>query len=676
LASGTLNTDNQTISLVGNNLTITNGNTVTFPATTDSQTLSISGNNLSLTNGGSVDLSGFTNTDSQTVTGIVSGTNLLLKLSNVATETLDLAPFAVDTNTDSQTVTGIVSGTDLLLKLSNVATETLDLSSLTTTPTTLADSDGDTNIVVDNGTDPDTISFTVSNTEHFRMDGYRLEVLNSNNNMAIGLGSLSNVTTGTHNVAVGNNTLSNNTIGTFNTAVGDTALQNNKASQNTALGGIAGSSLNTSNSINNTFLSNRADTTSGTIITNATALGANAVVTTSNTIQLGDTNVTLINTSATVSATAFRGDGSELTNIQFGLDLNNNFLVGTQMNSLSSTLQWYEGRHNFAVFNGALQNNVTGYQNIAIGENALNDNSTGFYNIALGVQAMTENTTGVSNIGLGYQVLYNNKGSYNIGIGSYALSDLILNYRNTGIGNAALSDATGNDNTSVGAWSLDDLVSGSENTALGSYAGDNLNTNNSNKNTFIGYMADTTSGTFISNSTAIGASAIVSTSHTFVMGDENVSKWAFGLPTTNTGNAIQVGDDATNGNGASLTSAGVWTNASSILFKTNFIDLDNEWILSKIKSLNVKKWDYKNTNETHIGPTSEEFIETFGVGNGMDTSHLGTIDVSGVALKGVQALIEKVEDLKTVNSNYQNQLEQQQQMIQTLLSRIEALENQ
>jgi xylose isomerase len=60
----------------------------------------------------------------------------------------------------------------------------------------------------------------------------------------------------------------------------------------------------------------------------------------------------------------------------------------------------------------------------------------------------------------------------------------------------------------------------------------------------------------------------------------------------------------------------------------------------------------------------------------MDTSHLGTIDVSGVALKGVQALIEKVEDLKTVNSNYQNQLEQQQQMIQTLLSRIEALENQ
>jgi hypothetical protein len=149
------------------------------------------------------------------------------------------------------------------------------------------------------------------------------------------------------------------------------------------------------------------------------------------------------------------------------------------------------------------------------------------------------------------------------------------------------------------AWSLDDLVNGSGNSALGSYAGENLNTNNSNNNTFIGYRADTTSGTFISNSTAIGASAIVSTSNTFVMGDENVSKWAFGLPTTDTGNAIHVGDNATNGNGASLTEAGVWTNASSILFKTNFIDLDNEWILSKIKSLNVKKWDYKTLTK-HI----------------------------------------------------------------------------
>ena len=57
------------------------------------------------------------------------------------------------------------------------------------------------------------------------------------------------------------------------------------------------------------------------------------MVTTSNTIQLGDPNVTLVNTSATISATAFRGDGSQLTNLQYNLTSYNNFLAGTQMGS-------------------------------------------------------------------------------------------------------------------------------------------------------------------------------------------------------------------------------------------------------------------------------------------------------------------------------------------------------
>jgi hypothetical protein len=143
------------------------------------------------------------------------------------------------------------------------------------------------------------------------------------------------------------------------------------------------------------------------------------------------------------------------------------------------------------------------------------------------------------------------------------------------------------------------------------------------------------------------------------------TKWSFGLPTTDTGNAIQVGDDTTNGNGASLTSAGVWTNASSILFKTNFIELDNDWILDKINSISVKKWDYKNTNETHIGPTSEEFITTFGVGNGNDTSHLGTIDVSGVALRGVQALIDKIEFQKEEIDTLKSELDTLKNLVQT-----------
>jgi predicted nuclease with TOPRIM domain len=64
-------------------------------------------------------------------------------------------------------------------------------------------------------------------------------------------------------------------------------------------------------------------------------------------------------------------------------------------------------------------------------------------------------------------------------------------------------------------------------------------------------------------------------------------------------------------------------------------------------------------------------------------SILGAIDVSGVALKGVQALIEKVETLKEKveglkieNSNYQNKLQKQELLLQQLMTRLEALENQ
>ena len=706
LATGTLNTDNQTLSLAGNNLSITNGNTVTFPATTDSQTLSLFGNNLNLTSGGSVDLTSFANTDSQTVSGIVSGTDLLLKLSNVATETFDLSAFAVDTNTDSQTVSGIVSGTDLLLKLSNVATQTFDLSAfavdtntdsqtltglvsgthlllklsnvatqtfdLSSLTTTLSDADGDTRIVVDNGTDPDTISFTVSGTEHFKMDGYRLEVLNSNDNMAIGSGSLLQ-----------------NVTGTFNTAIGNQALENNKASQNTALGADSGGGLNTNNSNSNTFIGYKSDTTSGVVINNATALGANAMVTTSNTIQLGDPNVTLVNTSATISATAFRGDGSQLTNLPptsvdstTFKDNHDNIAIGTDMPLINSTT--ITGKSNIAIGNLNLNKVTDGDQNVAIGDRSLQNVTTGSANTASGNGALGNNITGSYNTAYGHQSLVLTTNSFaNTAYGTWSLRDNSSGNSNTGLGTfAGGRNTTGSGITAVGYYALLNSVTGSNLTVLGAESGKNMINGNMNV-TLLGAHTETISGTVIQNSTAIGANAIVNISSTFVMGDENVNKWAFGLPTTDSGNAIQVGDDTTNGNGASLTSAGVWTNASSILFKTNFIDLDNEWILNKINSISVKKWDYKNTNETHIGPTSEEFIVTFGVGNGADTSHLGAIDVSGVALKGVQALIEKVETLKEKveglkieNSNYQNKLQKQELLLQQLMTRLEALENQ
>jgi hypothetical protein len=107
-----------------------------------------------------------------------------------------------------------------------------------------------------------------------------------------------------------------------------------------------------------------------------------------------------------------------------------------------------------------------------------------------------------------------------------------------------------------------------------------------------------------------------------------------------------VGSSTSNGNGAFLTNGGTWTNASSRAFKDNFEDLTNSEILSKVSQLNIRKWKYKGTDETHIGPIAEEFKDLFEVGVKNDREHISTVDASGVALKAIQALMEKVEVLE------------------------------
>jgi hypothetical protein len=114
---------------------------------------------------------------------------------------------------------------------------------------------------------------------------------------------------------------------------------------------------------------------------------------------------------------------------------------------------------------------------------------------------------------------------------------------------------------------------------------------------------------------------------------------------------IHVGTDGTNGNGAYLTSGGTWTNGSSRTFKENFQKLESQELLRKISSMPVEAWQYKNTDERHIGPVSEDFVSAFNVGTvaadgSRDNKYLSPGDVAGVALAGVKELIRENEELK------------------------------
>jgi hypothetical protein len=99
-----VDSDNQLLTVSGNDLSISNGNTVALPVSPDNQSLSISGNSLSISNGNSVTLP--PNTDNQTLA--ISGNSV--SISNGNSITLPTAP-------DNQTLT--LSGSTLSITNGN-----------------------------------------------------------------------------------------------------------------------------------------------------------------------------------------------------------------------------------------------------------------------------------------------------------------------------------------------------------------------------------------------------------------------------------------------------------------------------------------------------------------------------------------------------------------------------
>ncbi len=303
------------------------------------------------------------------------------------------------------------------------------------------------------------------------------------------------------------------------------------------------------------------------------------------------------------------------------------------------------GGSNIAVGLSALEMNITGGGNTAVGTYALQHNLES-NNTGISLSALEQNTTGSNNIAVGNVSLQLNRtGGLNVALGQASLN-MNNGSSNTAIGNRTLAYNTiGQNNVAIGSGTLEGNSRGSGLTAIG--AGSNVIDSSLN------------------NSTIIGFDGRVSTSNTMSFGNAAVNKWAFGLPTTPY--ALQVGSNTGNGNGAYLTTGGTWTNASSIHFKENFSEISNDEILAKINSLEIPRWSYKGTTETHIGPLAEQFKEVFGLGVADDNEHISTIDVSGVALRAVQALMYK-------NRVYEEKIMQLEKSFIELEKRIQKLE--
>ncbi len=117
-------------------------------------------------------------------------------------------------------------------------------------------------------------------------------------NTAAGAVALVANTTGSGNAATGSSALWSNTTGFNNTASGTNALHENTTGGSNTAAGFGALTSNTTGSFN-TGIGRSVDVSQGDL-TNATAIGANAVVDASNKIRLSDTAVTVVETAGDV----------------------------------------------------------------------------------------------------------------------------------------------------------------------------------------------------------------------------------------------------------------------------------------------------------------------------------------------------------------------------------------
>ncbi len=156
------------------------------------------------------------------------------------------------------------------------------------------------------------------------------------------------------------------------------------------------------------------------------------------------------------------GDGA-LANDVPGFD--NTGIGFNALKSVTST-----AAENTGVGSNALSGTTTGTANVAIGYYALGANTTGGFNVAIGLGALVANTTASYNIAIGEEALQaHTSGGENVAIGSGAMALGTSGSYNTAIGDTAMAFANGSDNVAVGDGALN-MANGDENIGIGQQA--------------------------------------------------------------------------------------------------------------------------------------------------------------------------------------------------------------
>jgi hypothetical protein len=218
------------------------------------------------------------------------------------------------------------------------------------------------------------------------------------------------------NTVNGYNSLSLNRTGDYNTAIGHRA------------GSFLANDGNNTTSDYSVYLG--ANTTaSADDAQNEVVIGYNAIGAGSNTIQLGNSQVTKVNTSGSLTV-----NSANPITLTRGSGFQSIFLTNSaNMGQIDASI---------AIGDGVLVNNTIGNTNIAIGASAMNSNTEGSNNLAIGYQALSNNATGVMNtiIGNGADVSADNlRNATAIGFGARVSSNNTIQLGNSQVINVKTS---------------------------------------------------------------------------------------------------------------------------------------------------------------------------------------------------------------------------------------------
>ena len=280
-------------------------------------------------------------------------------------------------------------------------------------------------------------------------------------------------------------------------------------------------------------------------------------------------------------------------------------ILGSQDNPLSN----FTGTGNVAIGNNSLSFCTSGSFNTSLGTNTLQKLTTGNNNLCLGRGALNNCTDSSNNVGLGYQSLYNNAhGSYNVGIGSTA-------------------------------GKFDYL--GSYNTYLGNNTG----------------PVSTNIGLTYQYSTAVGANAVIDSSHQIVLGTTaefitipgsqiNFGSYSLSLFSDSTGLDVS-GNVTVNGN---LSAASVNT-TSDYRIKENVQDLDSSFVVDTIRPVTYLN---NKLQKQDIGVIAHELQEVYPylVNGEKDGEQTQSVNYNGL----IGILIKEVKDLKVRVNNLENKV--------------------